>query len=260
MTNISTRVIILLNFLDFMEKMSARQQHILQSIIEEYTQTGLPIGSETLDKKYNLGVSPATLRNEMVRLTATGYLKKPHTSAGRVPTPEAFRFYIKELMQEQKLSVAQEVSVREKIWDYREKLDRLLQEATRSLADQTKILALATTEDGAVYSAGYANILDMPEFYDISLTRHVLSLLDSFDFFNSLLEGISDEQDINIFFGDELEVGTLSDCSFVFTEYKTAKKHTGAIGVLGPARMNYSYIIPTVRYFGDLIKEMAKSW
>ena len=99
------------------------------------------MGSETLDKKYNLGVSPATLRNEMVKLTALKYLKKPHTSAGRIPTPEAFRFYIKELMHEKKLSVAQEGTRREKIWDYREKLDRLLQEATKQLAEQTKTLA-----------------------------------------------------------------------------------------------------------------------
>lgn len=243
-----------------MQNLSSRQRQILQSIIEEYTQTGNPVGSETLDKKYNLGVSPATLRNEMVKLTTLGYLKKPHTSAGRIPTAEAFRFYIKELMQEKKLSMAQEVTIREKIWDYREKLDRLLQEATKQLAEQTKTLALATTDEGAVYSAGYANILDIPEFYDISLTRHVLALLDNFDFFSSLLERIEMGGDINIVLGDQLGEEPLSNCSFIFTEYRTSKKHTGTIGVLGPARLNYSYIIPTVRLFGNLIKEVAKSW
>lgn len=237
-----------------------RQRQILQSIIEEYTKTGLPVGSETLDKKYNLGVSPATLRNEMVVLTKLGYLKKPHTSAGRVPTPEAFRFYIKELMEEKKLSVKDEVVVREKIWDYRDRLDTFLKEATRALAEKTKTLAVSTTDDGAFYSAGYANILDMPEFYDITLTRHVLSLLDQFDFFNALLSRADVMEDINILLGDELGSSLLSSCSFVFTGYRTPKKHSGAIGVLGPCRLDYSYIIPTVRYFGELIEEATREW
>ncbi|MBI2622084.1 hypothetical protein HYW66_00415 [Candidatus Microgenomates bacterium] len=243
-----------------MTDLSQRQKQILQSIIEEYTETGEPVGSETLDKKYNLGVSPATLRNEMVNLTTLGYLKKPHTSAGRTPTPLSFRFYIKELMQEKKLSVAQEVSMREKIWDYRERLDKLLQEATRELAEQTKSLAVATTDDGLLYSAGYANMLEMPEFYDFSLTRRVLSVLDSFDFFNALFEKFTPEDDINIILGEQLGSDLLSECSLVFVEYKTPKKHSGTIGVLGPARLRYSSIIPTVRYFGDLIEEVAKSW
>lgn len=243
-----------------MTDLSQRQKQILQKVIEEYTEAGEPVGSETLDKKYNLGVSPATLRNEMVRLTALGYLKKPHTSAGRIPTAEAFRFYIRELMEEKKLSVAQEVSVREKIWDYREKLDKLLQEATKELADQTKALAVATTDDGLLYSAGYANILEMPEFYNFGLTRRVLSILDSFDFFNTLFERATPGEDINIILGEQLGSDSLSLCSIVFTEYKTTKKHVGAIGVLGPARLRYSSIIPTVRYFGDLIEEVAKSW
>lgn len=240
-----------------MPELTSRQKQILKNLIEEYTETGIPVGSETLDKKYNLGVSPATLRNEMVRLTNEGYLKKLHTSAGRIPTSQAFRFYIKELMQEKKLSVTQEVSVKEKIWDYREKLDRLLQEATKTLAQQTKSLALSTTDEGLVYSAGYANILDIPEFYDIALTRHVLSLLDRFDFFGSLFEKANPLEDISILLGEELGGDLLSNCSFVFTEYKTGKNHTGAIGVLGPARLDYSYVIPTVRYFGHLIEEMA---
>lgn len=243
-----------------MADLNSRQKQILKFLIEEYTENGSPVGSETLDRKYNLGFSPATLRNEMVGLTNLGYLKKPHTSAGRVPTSEAFRFYIRELMQEKKLSVADEVSVKEKIWDYRDRLEKLLQEATKELASQSKTLALATSDDGVVYSSGFANILDMPEFYDISLTRRVLSLLDSFEYFTSLFEKVDMEDDINIILGEELGTAPLSNCSFVFTEYRTPKKHVGTIGVFGPARLDYSYVIPTVRYFGDLISEVTKSW
>lgn len=65
--------------------LTARQTQILKALIDEYISTAQAVGSEPLDKKYNLGVSPATIRNEMVALTHAGYLKQLHTSAGRVP-------------------------------------------------------------------------------------------------------------------------------------------------------------------------------
>jgi len=72
----------------------ARQIQILRAIIEEFIETGEPVGSETVDKKYNIGVSPATIRNEMAYLTKQGYLIKSHISAGRVPTALAMKNYL----------------------------------------------------------------------------------------------------------------------------------------------------------------------
>ena len=69
-----------------MHDLTARQVEILKSLIEEYIETAEAVGSETLEKKHNLSASPATIRNEMVRLTDLGYLKKAHVSAGRIPT------------------------------------------------------------------------------------------------------------------------------------------------------------------------------
>ena len=92
--------------------LTPRQIQILKAIIEEYIATALPVGSETLDKKYNLGVSPATIRNEMVRLTDMKMLQQPHTSAGRSPTPEALKYYVDELMKPHDISVTEEVAVK----------------------------------------------------------------------------------------------------------------------------------------------------
>ena len=83
--------------------LTARQTQILKVIVDEYIATAAAVGSEALDKKYNLGVSPATIRNEMVSLTKSGYLKQLHTSAGRVPTPVAMKFYIDQLMEEKQI-------------------------------------------------------------------------------------------------------------------------------------------------------------
>lgn len=243
-----------------MENLSPRQIQILKAIIEEYIETAEAVGSETLDKKYNLGVSPATLRNEMVRLTKMGYLKQSHTSAGRSPTSLAMKLYVSSMMKSENLSVAEEVAVKEKVWDYRFEFDKLLRESTRALAQKTKSLAISTTDKGDIYYAGTANILDIPEFYDIDLTKTVLSLLDQFDYWEKLFEKSGEGEDIHILLGDELGMQYLEPCGFIYTKFKAGKDREGTLGIVGPTRFHYSTVIPTVRYFGDLIEEISRSW
>ena len=103
-----------------------------------------------LDKKYNLGVSPATIRNEMVTLTKLNFLRKPHTSAGRVPTPQAMKFYINQLMEEKQMSLVDEVKAKEEVWDSRDDIDQLMEEATHALANRTRSLAVAALKDAPV--------------------------------------------------------------------------------------------------------------
>lgn len=243
-----------------MPDFTQRQLQILKTIIEEYINTAEPVGSEILDKKYNLGVSPATIRNEMVKLTEMGFLKQPHTSAGRIPTSMALKYYVHELMQPKSLSVADEVSMKEKIWDYRFQTDKLLKEATRTLADKTKMLSLATTDEGDLYYSGTCHILETPEFFDIELTRSLLTILDKFDFWQNILNRTIEPEDINILLGEDLGYDYLAPCGFVYVKYNAGGKKSGSIGVIGSSRINYPYVIPTVRYFGNLINEITKNW
>lgn len=243
-----------------MTDLTERQIQILKAIIEEYIETANEVGSETLEKKYNLGISPATIRNEMVRLTEKGYLKKVHTSAGRTPTPMALKLYVHKLMKPQKLSVTDEVAVKEKIWDYRMEFEKLLRESVRELARRTQNLALAIADTGDLYSAGIANILDIPEFYDIDLTKTVLSLLDEFNYWQKLIERAVEQEDpIHLLLGSDLGMEYLEPCGFVYTLYEIPPRK-GAIGIIGPARLNYSKVIPTIEYFGNLINEIGKNW
>ena len=128
-----------------------RQITILKFLIEEYIETAEPVSSDTLDKKYDLGVSPATIRNEMVVLSENGFIKKPHVSAGRIPTPMGLKFYVQNLIEPEKVSVADEVAVKEKIWDYRQKVSALVSEATAELARRTKSMAVVITPDNHFY-------------------------------------------------------------------------------------------------------------
>lgn len=238
--------------------LTPRQNQMLKAIIEEYIETAAPVGSETLDKKYSMGVSPATIRNEMVRLTQMKYLHQPHTSAGRSPTSMALRYYVEHLMKAKDISVAEEVAVKEKIWDYRAEVDKLLRETTKMLAARTKTLAVTATQDGDLYYAGAANILDMPEFYDFELTHHLLATLDQFEWWWKILEHSTDPFDIII--GEEVGgPSILSQCGFIYSKFQLPHGY-GAIGIVGPSRLNYQYVIPLVRYVGGLMNEFATKW
>lgn len=241
-----------------MAELSTRQIKILTDVIEEYIDTAKPVGSETLDRKFNLGVSPATLRNEMAFLTEEGFLKQPHTSAGRVPTPKALRYYVNNLMKTKDLSLTDEVKIKERVWDYRKEFEKVLKEATHELAERTKSLAVASDSNGGAYYSGTANILDMPEFFDIDLTRSVLTLMDHFDNLNRIFNHEFEDSSINVLLADELGYSPLSTCAVVYTKFGSAGKPQGYIGVIGPCRLDYPRLVPTVRYFGDLMNEMLQ--
>jgi heat-inducible transcriptional repressor len=243
-----------------MSDLTDRQIQILKVIVEEYIDTAEPVGSEMLDKKYNLGVSPATIRNEMVRLTKLGYLKQPHTSAGRIPTSIALKLYVHKLMRAKELSLAEEVSVKQNIWDYRTEMEKLLREATKALAKYSKTMSLAATDNGYVYTSGMGNILDMPEFYDIDITKRLLDTLDEYNFWWSIFSHLELSQDpIAVLLEEEFGGNLLRQCGGVFTRF-SSPSHQGAIGVVGPTRLDYSRIIPMVRYVGSLINEVAVNW
>lgn len=236
--------------------LAPRQIQILRAIIEEFIETALPVGSDTIDRKYNIGVSPATIRNEMVYLTKQGYLAKPHISGGRTPTPKAFRLYINELMREEELSVADEVSAKEKIWESRGKLDSLLKESSQALANRSKAIGLAMTDDQDIFHAGYANLLDMPEFFDIQVMKRVLSIIEQ----TRLLEEIfsrSDSYDkIQIVYGKELGEKELEPIGLMFISVNALGHHC-KLGVLGSERFNYPYLVPMMKYFKSLIEQLV---
>jgi len=243
-----------------MEELSDRQTQILKALIEEHIKTAEPVGSETLEKKYDLAVSPATIRNELVKLTKAGFLRQPHTSSGRVPSNTALKLYIHQLMQERQIGVAEEVAVKEKVWDYRHQLDQFFQELTRALAERTDSLALILIDQGQVYHSGYANILDMPEFFDIDATKEVLSVIENFDQLKQFFSQATDEEIIHTLIGEDFGMDNLKPCSLVFTNFDIKGKVKGSLGVIGPCRLDYPLVVPTLKYFSHLIENVLSSF
>jgi len=241
--------------------LSPRQIQILKAVIEDYISTAEPVASEQLEKKYSLGVSPATIRNEMATLTQEGVLHQPHTSAGRVPTPLGLRFYVDNLMQEKKLSVADEVSAKERVWDSRFDFDRLMRQAALALAERTRNLSVAMTDQGDIYYAGVANILDMPEFFDIDVTRNLLSLLDQQARLQQVFfDRTYGEDPVHVVFGADLGWPYLDPVGIAFTHFPAGGGRRGSLAVVGPCRLNFPYVVPTLRYFSRLISDMNGNW
>ena len=85
-------------------ELDRRKRQVLYAIVHDYIETAEPVGSRTISRRYDLGVSPATIRNEMSDLEDMGYLEQPHTSAGRIPSDRGYRFYVDSLLEPTEIS------------------------------------------------------------------------------------------------------------------------------------------------------------
>ena len=113
--------------------LTERKKRILRAIIESYIQSAEPVGSKAIAAEMG-GVSSATIRNELSDLTELGYLEQPHTSAGRVPSPKGYRLYVNELMERQRLSIAETERINQSLQMRMEELDRVISQAGRAVS------------------------------------------------------------------------------------------------------------------------------
>lgn len=123
-------------------QMDDRKNKVLQAIIEDYVATAEPVGSRTIARKYQLGVSPATIRNEMADLEELGFIEQPHTSAGRVPSDRGYRYYVDSLMESCEIEPAHEEMIRRAFERKIREIDTLVRETTRLLSDTTHLTTI----------------------------------------------------------------------------------------------------------------------
>lgn len=236
-----------------------RQIKLLNAIISEYIKTAEPVGSVDIVKKYNFKYSPATARNEMSRLLDMGFLEMLHTSSGRVPTPMAYRLFLEEIMEENELPVLQEVAMKQRLWPCRFDFNKLLKESVTTLAESAKELAVTTSNEGYVTYAGAVNILDHKEFWDIDVARTTLHLLDRYELLEEIFRKAPYGKDVKTVIGTEIGIENMESCAVVFTPYTLGNKK-GHVAIIGPSRMQYNSVIPSIRYTKNLIEELGESW
>ena len=122
--------------------LSDRKLKILHAIIQNYLETGEPVGSRTISKYTDLNLSSATIRNEMADLEEMGYIMQPHTSAGRIPSDKRYRLYVDMLMEEKEQELSE---MQEQMLDKADKMDQLLRQAAKVLANSTNYATMVST-------------------------------------------------------------------------------------------------------------------
>ncbi len=126
-------------------KLSDRKKKILQYVVDDYISTAQPVSSKVITEKYMQGISSATVRSELAGLEEMGYLSQLHTSSGRVPSIEAYRFYVAELMDKSKLSTKELSAIRGAFKDHTQNLEAVVQNAVKVISDLTDYTSVAYT-------------------------------------------------------------------------------------------------------------------
>ena len=272
---ISTLYILVLILYNKSMNISERQQAILCAIIEEYAETAAPVGSTMMAKLF--GVSPATVRAEMARLETLGLIAQPHTSAGRVPTDEGYRYYVNHLkdeIEEDKTVSGADDSVKKyessgvhlsgdsilgrgmHVLEVRvssqSRADAAIRGAVDALVDLTGNLGLATI-GGQLYLSGISKLFTQPEFMDVNRVQAVAKLLDNLE---PWLREAAPGEALNIFIGRENPIGKSSDVSLIISKFRSPFSDKSYIGVLGPTRQNYARTMVLVRHAGDVLEKI----
>ena len=330
-----------------------RKKRILEAIIEEYNNTAEPVGSTKIANDYNLGFSPATIRNEMASLEELGYLEQPHTSAGRVPSSKGYRLYIDNIMKEKNLTAKEKAVIDEILQNDITKIENLIHEATNILSRLTNYASIAmgpeiencsveeiklvkignnrlmiviladngiikeslvnydvvipeenieifnnflnyklkgrnfreiyeninsyvenelynisnnimplmveinnllVDSQSKVYMEGATNMLALPELKKVDTLKNFLNIIETKDAIKELMKSGYDGN-INVYIGQETAFDDLKDFTIITYKQSLNDKEVGTIGIIGPKRMDYKKVIPTIKYLGEAIQQ-----
>ena len=337
-------------------ELDRRKTSILGTVVYEYIATGEPVGSATLTQKYNLGISPATVRAELASLDDEGYLDQPHTSAGRIPSDRGYRYYVDRLMLPETLSAEERDRIRAEVRRASSALDSVVDHASHVLSNLTRSIAFAIaprlesqifrhiemirisshavhillvtnlglatqttveiSEDvdaerllrasnnfnanlegrrladisgdeladlardtplpedlltaiaailaepsGAdverrLFAGGAHNLLDQQEFRDLRKLRAILDLLEEQQTLYKLLHGSLSSLGPRVSIGHELPSADMSECSVVTIPYRVGDRNAGAVGILGPRRMQYARLIALINCMADSLNDL----
>ncbi len=217
-----------------------RQKQLLSAIVELYTKTAVPVGSQALLEHYDFGVSSATLRNDMVALEEAGYLYQPHVSAGRIPTDEGYRMYVEEMMGDEDLSREDQRRLQKELLMMKAKNTRLSRSTAKLLSALSGNLAVSgMVGKDELYDFGMREMIEKPEFQEIDELCRLVETLDTLD---EKLDGVMlklKDGETHIFIGNENPITGIDNCSMIVAPYQTSEGR-GMLAIIGPKRMDYA--------------------
>ena len=235
--------------------MEERQQAILAAVINEYTETVLPVSSNVLAEKYNFDLSPATIRFEMMELEKGDYLYQPHTSAGRVPTDKGFRYFVDLLMEEKRLSLKEQKILQAELLKSEIKNKILMKTATKLLSAMSENLAMGgIMNSDDFYESGISHLLSQPDFDNLESVARVAEMIDYLaESLNNFSSRQEDDSTIAIYIGGENPICQADDCSIIISNRRLKSGRKGILAIIGPKRMNYARNVSLVDYAGRIL-------
>src|SRR3990170_5601380 len=144
--------------------LTERRSALLNTIVEEYVDTALPVGSQYIVRKHRMPVSPATVRLEMARLEEDGYITHPHTSAGRVPSDKGYRYYVEALMAEEAVPWQEQETIRHQFHQAGGAVEEWLRLAAAVLAQAVHNIAVVTTPRAPASRLRHIELVSLQEF------------------------------------------------------------------------------------------------
>lgn len=227
-----------------------RQQIILEAIIREYIQSAKPISSAEILEDLDLDISPATVRNEMLKLDELGFLEQPHTSAGRIPTDRGYRFFVDHALDDVLLDRSERNRIREVF--AHDTPDVFARECSRTIARITRAFTAIGTDDDMLTDRGFTEILDEPEFQDINHVKQFGKLIDLLD---EDMQSLVEDDEEKILIGGENPMKEARPYTMMITHWTHPKGFKGFLTLVGPRRMDYQKNISLIRYINSLYDE-----
>ena len=230
--------------------MTDRQELILKAIVEQYAEVASPVGSSLLAKVFN--VSSATIRAEMAELEKLGFIKQPHTSAGRIPTDQGYRYYVNHVgeTEETPLERRAERALAARV-EAGGLPERAIRNAVDTLVELTHNLGIATIGN-QLYMAGLSNLFGQPEFSTGNQAREVARLLDNLE---PWLHEAAPNKPLSVYIGRENPIGRNSGCSLIISRFRSPYSDRSYIGILGPTRQSYRGTMGLVQKAGESLEE-----
>lgn len=236
----------------------SRKRSVLSATINRYIKGALPVASDDIANEFEL--SSATIRNIFSELEESGLLKHPYTSGGRIPTDKGYRYYVDFLLSQMELLDDEKERI---VRGYKREMKRLedvLEETSEVISVMTHyagIVSFLEMQDKIFYR-GISHILEQPEFQDFHKLRLLIKIIEDKQ---NLLDIINSDfkEKVKVYIGSELGFPEMANCSLVVSSYRVKNRPSGKIAVLGPVRMEYKHIIPTLEYISDVLSGVLEN-
>ncbi len=239
-----------------MKDLTDRQRVILDLVVREHIHSASPISSKFIEKKYDLGVSPATIRGEMYALIEKGYLCQPYTSAGRVPTDKGYRFFV-DLLSCEEAKILEKYLKKEIRRIQKKATGRALfmREFTRFLAQTSSALTVSYfPQENILLKEGWAKVFQDPEFTDIEKIHEFTEMVNDFEEHIDIFLTQGKGNAVRVYIGDESPLSKKYNFSILVSPCSLSKKR-GALAIIGPKRMPYDRNIFLVESIIKILKE-----